>query len=233
MGKTLYVTDFDDTLAQTDAKIYLTKKDGKRVTLSPAQYASYEEEDGDQMDFSDFEELKNPRPINRFVNLLKQVLGKKKAHKVTVLTARGHTKPIRTFLAMMGIRGKVSIAALGNADPQLKAKYIEKHIEDGYDRIAFIDDSEKNVNAVNALKDKHPHVKMLVHHAKEDANPKFQKKKGTLTKLLNSKVKNPQTGNDILVRTALKYDKTHPANLQAMKLVQSYSKKHNIKLRNH
>ena len=228
----MYVTDFDDTLAKTDAKIYLTKKNGKQGALTPAQYAVYEEEEGDQFDFSEFEELKNPRPINRFVDLLKRVLDEKKAHKVTVLTARGHTKPIKTFLTMMGIKGNVSIAALGNADPQLKANYIEKHIKNGYDRIAFIDDSAKNIQAVRALKTKHPHIKLLTHHAQEDSKPNSPKK-GVLTQLLNSKVKNPQTGNDILVRTALKYDKNHPANRQAMKLVQSYSKKHNIKLRNH
>jgi len=230
VGKTLYVTDFDDTLAKTDAKIYLTKKNGKQVTLTPAQYAVYDEEDGDQFDFSDFEELKNPQPINRFVDLLKRVVEGKKAHKVTVLTARGHTKPIKTFLEAIGITGNVSIAALGNADPQLKANYIEKHIKSGYDRIAFIDDSEKNIKAVSTLKTKYPNVKLLVHHAKEDGKPSSPKK-GVLTQLLNSKVKNPQTGNDILVRTALKYDKSHPAYRLAHQMVQSYAQKHNIKLR--
>lgn len=58
-----------------------------------------------------------------------------------------------------------------------------------------------------------------------------QSKTGMIKKLLNSKVKNPETGNDILVRTALKYDKTHPSYKQAMGMVTAYSKKYGIKLR--
>ena len=37
---------------------------------------------------------------------------------------------------------------------QDKANWIEKHIKKGYNNIYFIDDSEDNRTAVNALKDK-------------------------------------------------------------------------------
>jgi putative nucleotidyltransferase with HDIG domain len=40
------------------------------------------------------------------------------------------------------------------------------------------------------------------------------------TDVMNQTVKNPETGNDILVKTALKYDETHPAYKNAMALVQ-------------
>lgn len=40
-------------------------------------------------------------------------------------------------------------------------------------------------------------------------------------KVLNTKVKNPETNNDILVKTALKYDKTHPAYKAAEKVVRN------------
>lgn len=43
-------------------------------------------------------------------------------------------------------------------------------------------------------------------------------------KILNTKVKNPETGNDILVKTALKYDKTHPAYKAAAKVVRNNKK---------
>lgn len=39
------------------------------------------------------------------------------------------------------------------------------------------------------------------------------------TDILNKTVKNPETGNDILVKTALKYDDKHPAKLAAMKML--------------
>lgn len=43
-------------------------------------------------------------------------------------------------------------------------------------------------------------------------------------KILNTKIKNPETNNDILVKTALKYDKTHPAYKAAEKVVRNSKK---------
>jgi nicotinamide mononucleotide adenylyltransferase len=44
------------------------------------------------------------------------------------------------------------------------------------------------------------------------------------SKILNTKIRNPETDNDILVRTALKYDKTHPAYKAAAKVVRNSKK---------
>lgn len=164
MGKTLFVSDFDDTLAQTDSKIFLTRK-GERIEMDPAAFAVYDEQPGDKFDFSEFDKLINPKPIQRFVKLLKQAIGR--ADKIAVLTARGHTRPVAQFLKMHGITSGVSIAALGDANPEKKASYIRKHIKDGYDKVAFIDDSPKNVEAVKALRTEFPEAKILVHQAKE------------------------------------------------------------------
>lgn len=168
MGKTLFVSDFDDTLAQTDSKIFLTRG-GKRIEMDPAAFAVYDEQPGDKFDFSEFDKLINPKPIQRFVKLLKQAIGR--ADKIAILTARGHTRPVAQFLKMHGITSGVSIAALGDANPEKKAAYIRKHINDGYDKVAFIDDSPKNVQAVKALRTEFPDAKILVHQAKEHPTP--------------------------------------------------------------
>lgn len=177
-GKTLFVSDFDDTLAQTDSKIYLTRN-GEKTVMNPAQFATYEAQPGDQFDFSEFDQLINPKPIERFVKLIKQAASGK-ADKVVVLTARGHTLPVSQFLKMHGIESGVAIAALGDANPQKKADYIQKQIEkDGYNRVAFIDDSKKNVDAVKLLRHKFPNVKILAHQAKEHpSQPVTQNQKG-------------------------------------------------------
>lgn len=169
--KTLFVTDFDDTLAKTDANVYVTKSSGKTLTLSPEEYAVYEPKPDDKFDYSEFEQLKNPRELTRFTGLLKKVIDDKKADKVTVLTARGHTKPIALFLRAMGITSGVSIAALGDATPERKANYIEKHIKDGYGRVLFIDDSPKNIKAVEKLRDRYPEVKLATHQVKSKQEP--------------------------------------------------------------
>ena len=168
MGKTLFVSDFDDTLAQTDSKIFLTRN-GERIEMDPAAFAVYDEQPGDKFDFSEFDKLINPKPIQRFVKLLKQAIGR--ADKIAVLTARGHTRPVAQFLKMHGITSGVSIAALGDANPEKKAAYIRKHMNDGYDKVAFIDDSPKNVQAVKALRTEFPEAKILVHQAKEHPEP--------------------------------------------------------------
>ena len=54
----------------------------------------------------------------------------------------------------------IYVVALGSSDPQKKAEYIEDQIKKGYSDIEFIDDSTKNVNAVNQLKLKYPDIRL-------------------------------------------------------------------------
>lgn len=178
-GKTLFVSDFDDTLARTDAKVILIRN-GERVEMDPAEFALYEPTPDDKFDFSQFDQLINPRPIERFVKLLKQAIGR--ADKIAILTARGHTRPVAEFLRMHGITGGVSIAAIGSGDPEKKASYIRKHIQQGFSRVAFIDDSPKNIEAVKRLRSEFPGAKILAHQAKEEEHPKDKPTKKEKTK---------------------------------------------------
>jgi len=222
MAKTAYITDFDDTLVHTDARVVVIDKDGKRREISPAEYAAYEKQPGDTFDYSEFEKLKNPRPIKKYVNLLKKVIDQKKADKVVVLTARGHTKPIAKFLQSQGITSGVTISALGDSDPMEKARYIEKHIKDGYTRVAFVDDAPKNVQAVKTLIDKYPQAKLVVQQVKEKDTPNTgatPTKQTRLKDLLTHKIKNPQTGREILVKSALGYSKESPVRRAAMNYI--------------
>ncbi len=241
--KTLFVTDFDDTLAKTDASVYVTSGDGTKHTMSPEEYAVYEPKQDDTFDFSEFEHLKNPRAVTRFTDLLKRVIGGKKADKVVVLTARGHTKPIAKFLQAMGITSGVSIAALGDSNPERKANYIEKHINDGFTRVLFVDDSPKNIDAVDKLKTKYPDVKLLTHKvdthkektepidtgSKKSSSKPVQSPKVTkpdLEKVYRTKITNPKTGKQVLVLTALK-NKDHPMHKHAMGMVAQMARQKN------
>ena len=53
------------------------------------------------------------------------------------------------------------VVTLGNANPKLKADWIEKQINKGYDTVYFMDDSRKNVAAVLGLKKQYPDVKII------------------------------------------------------------------------
>jgi type IV secretory pathway TrbD component len=159
MAKVLRVFDFDDTLAKSVSYIYVKHSDGSETKMDPAQYAKYEPKQGDSFDFRDFNRmLNNPKAIKKNLALLQKMISS--GHKkVTILTARALGFPVKHwFKQNFGI--DVYVVALGNADPQAKADWIEKHIKSGYTDIAFMDDSIKNVKAVGALQKKYPDVKI-------------------------------------------------------------------------
>jgi hypothetical protein len=159
MGKTLRVFDFDDTLAKSVSYIYIRHADGSQSTLDPAEYAVYEPKPGDSFDFRDFNRmLNNPKVIKKNVDLLRRMISNPDK-KVTILTARKLGFPVKYwFKKNLGI--DVYVVALGDANPQAKADWIEQHIKKGYTDIAFMDDSIKNVKAVGSLQKKYPDIRV-------------------------------------------------------------------------
>ena len=165
-GKKLRVFDFDDTLVQTKSNIYITHKGGKKSTLTPGEYAVYEPKNGDEFDFSDFEQVKQPEEIKRITNVLRKVVQTSK-EPVYILTARSAADPIRRYLKDIGINSnKINVIALASNNPKDKADWIEDMIDNkGYDDIYFADDSQKNVDtAKQMLRTKN--VKWRVQHIK-------------------------------------------------------------------
>lgn len=155
----LRIFDFDDTLAHVNATIYITHKDGTEEELTPAEYAVYEPQSGDTSNFREFNAvIKNASPIEKNINLLKQAASDSNT-KVTILTARGLGYPVKKYLKDE-FNLDIYVVALGSSDPQKKAEYIEDQIKKGYSDIEFIDDSTKNVNAVNQLKLKYPDIRL-------------------------------------------------------------------------
>ena len=165
--KKLRVFDFDDTLVKTNSYIYITTKDGKRLKLTPGQYATYKEKPGDEFDFKDFEKVKSPKIIKAYFELLRRMV-RDSSRAVYILTARGAYKPVYDFIKDSGIKD-VFVVALGDNNPETKADWIEKEIKNqGYDNIYFVDDSSKNVDAVRKRLNKYPNIRkkvQLVKHA--------------------------------------------------------------------
>jgi hypothetical protein len=158
-GKYLSIFDFDDTLAKSDSWIYVTIDDKEVNKLDPAEFAVYTPKDGEEFDFRDFDRsLQNPKIIKKNVDLLRKQL-KTGGRKVTILTARRLGAPINHFFKTLGINPYV--VTLGSNDPQKKADWIEAEILKGYDPIYFMDDSSKNIKAVNKLKKKYPDIKLV------------------------------------------------------------------------
>lgn len=164
-GKKLRVFDFDDTLVKTNSFIYITHKDGKKSKLTPGEYAVYEPNAGDKFDFSDFDKVTDPKELKQVTKILKRFVKSEGERKIVILTARSAYKPIKDYLRDIGV-GDIYVVALGDADPQKKAEWIEDKIKTGYNDVFFIDDSHKNVSAVSSLKKKYPSVKFKIQQVK-------------------------------------------------------------------
>ena len=236
-GKKLRVFDFDDTLVTTKSHIYIKHADGKESKLTPGEYAVYEPKTGDQFDFSDFQRVNHPQEIKGVTKLLRTIVNKEGERKVVILTARAAYKPVKDYLKDIGLEG-IYVVALADADPQKKADWIEDKIKKGYTDVFFIDDSHKNVTAVGGLKKKYPNIKLKVQQVKHEVAtaPKSQydhtKKEDTKASadvkklksmvpnsVLDKKVKNPETGRQIKVTSALGYDKKSPVYRAAADMI--------------
>ena len=163
--KKLRIFDFDDTLIKVNSSIHV-KNNEKKFVLTPAEFAVYNPKKGDVFNFKEFDAIiKTFAPIQTNLKLLKQS-AESPTTKTTILTARLLGYPVKYFLKKnFGL--DIYVIALGSSDPQKKANYIEKEIKKGYNDIVFIDDSHKNVKAVEALQSQYPNVNLKVIHTTE------------------------------------------------------------------
>ena len=169
--KKLRIFDFDDTLIKVNSSIHV-KNNEKKFILTPAEFAVYNPKKGDVFNFKEFDAIiKTFAPIQTNLKLLKQS-AESSTTKTTILTARLLGYPVKYFLKKnFGL--DIYVIALGSSDPQKKANYIEKEIKKGYNDIVFIDDSHKNVKAVEALQSQYPNVNLKVIHTTEAEHIKF------------------------------------------------------------
>lgn len=165
--KKLYIWDLDDTLVHSNSMIHIKQADGDILDLTPAQYAVYDKEPGDEFDFSEFEELVKPEVINWTLKILQSVIAKHGENGAVILTARGSDKPARQFLKLHNLP-EIPIVALGDSHPERKSQWILAMIKRfGFTEVEFFDDSAKNIAAVNHLKHKVPDgVKIIARHIK-------------------------------------------------------------------
>ena len=170
-AKKLRIFDFDDTLAKVKATIYVRNGD-KNFTLTPAEFAVYSPKSGDVFNFKEFNSIiKNAVPIKPNIDMLKKAAADP-GTKTTILTARMLGYPVKRYLKNL-YNLDIYVVALGDGNPQKKADYIEKEIKKGYNDIVFVDDSHKNVKAVEGLKAKYPDVDLQVIHTTDAEHIKF------------------------------------------------------------
>jgi hypothetical protein len=176
----LRVFDFDDTIAKSDSKIHITTDTGEKITMDPGKYATHKMNPNYEYDFSEFDEVINPREIVQITNVIRNVLNAEErepeGREIAILTARDPAaeEPIKNYLESIGLdTSKITFELLATSVPQAKADWIAKRIDNGAVDVLFFDDSGKNVDAVQALSDQYPDVKIKarkVRYAKDLAD---------------------------------------------------------------
>ena len=167
-NKKLRVFDFDDSLVTTTSYIYVTnEKSGRKFKLTPGEYAVYVPKSGDVFDYSDFQKVQNPKIIKGYFEILRRMAAKADGdRRVYILTARSAYSPVHKFIKDSGIKN-VYVVALGDANPEKKADWIEDKVKDEkYDDVFFVDDSLKNIDAVRRRLSKYPNVTKKIQHIK-------------------------------------------------------------------
>ena len=162
--KKLRVFDFDDTLAFTSSKVFVNKQDGTKLVLTAGEFATYVQKPGDVFDFSDFNNVVDPKEIKWTTDILRRLITKDS--DTFILTARAHqaANAIRDYLNSIGL-SNVRIVTLENSDPKKKSDYIAQAIDEkGYNFVEFFDDSKGNIDAVAGLKLIYPNVKFIMRH---------------------------------------------------------------------
>ena len=147
--RVLHVFDFDDTLVHSDSNVRIVHGDGTKSSLSSQQYATYDEQPDDIMDFSDFEKYpSNPSIIDSVFSELERAIIKDGLSSVVILTARSNPEPVRLFLEDNGISG-LEIHATGSSDPRKKAEYVLQKIKsEDLDFVKVFEDNAKNIRAI-------------------------------------------------------------------------------------
>lgn len=155
-AKRLRVFDMDDTLVSSDGVITVTKANGESVKMNSGTFAHYKPSHGDKLDFGGFNHITNPHIIKKNFERLKKAASSTSADAV-ILTARskGSESAITKFLKREGIKN-VKVVALASSDPNDKARWIDKAVqENGYKDVEFHDDSKANTKAVHDWGAKH------------------------------------------------------------------------------
>ena len=166
----LRVFDFDDTIAKSDSNIHITTDTGENITMTPGEYATHKINPDYEYDFSEFDEVINPREIKQITNIIRNALNAgTEGQEIAILTARAPEAEasIRDYLEGSGLdTSKITFELLGDSDPHAKSSWIHDRIRTGATDVLFFDDSGKNVEAVEELRDVFPDIKIRARRVK-------------------------------------------------------------------
>lgn len=160
--------DIDDTLINSDVKVYVMK-DGQLVRkLSSSEFNAYHLKSGEELDFREFndEDILNSKSVFlKYWDTLKREYSN--GVHIGIITARSNAGMFHRFFKNNGIDIKRELIFAVN-DPSLrlkgdtieakKADAIKRLAHWGYTTFVFFDDNKDNLEAAKALEQKYNNI---------------------------------------------------------------------------
>ena len=144
----LYIFDFDDTLANTNSHVRVIRKDGAVDRLDSRQFASYRPMAGDELDFTEFTEASGTL-IDDTVDELENAITEHGVGNVYIVTARSVARPVEQFLQTMGVSVPEVVATAGSEG---KAVWLTKQLElNDYTAVYVYEDCRKNITMLKDI----------------------------------------------------------------------------------
>lgn len=144
----LYIFDFDDTLANTNSHVRVIRKNGAVDRLDSRQFASYRPIPGDELDFTEFTEASGTL-IDDTVDELESAITEHGVGNVYIVTARSESRPVEQFLQSMGVSVPAVVATAGSEG---KATWLTKQLElNNYTSVYVYEDCRKNITMLKDI----------------------------------------------------------------------------------
>jgi phosphoglycolate phosphatase-like HAD superfamily hydrolase len=145
--KTLFIFDFDDTLALTNSHVIVNDS----LRLSSRDFAKYRVKPADKLNFSEFMDIKGGKLIQSTVDAMQLAIDQHGYENVYIVTARSVAPPVKRFLSKMNIETPKIIATGGSEG---KARWlIQRLMLDNYQSVVVYEDCKKNIEMLNQVVD--------------------------------------------------------------------------------
>jgi hypothetical protein len=157
--KSLWIFDFDDTLAVDKSTVdVLDKETGEIIhRLSSEKFKTYKLKDGERFDFEGHSKKEmRADPIPATLKIMRKVMGR--GGRTVILTGRTNGAEVEKYLRDMGIH--IEVVAIGKMSggthegiARAKRDWIAGEIDKGYNDIEVFDDNALNIQYIKTLSD--------------------------------------------------------------------------------
>lgn len=150
---TLYVFDFDDTVATSSARVHITGNDGHKSSFTSQEFINHKfNANVNRYDFSEFENTCNAKANPRILKILQSVYNgwSGTGNVPVVLTARESPLGVYDFLDTHDLTG-VQVYAIG--PHASKAQWIKNRVlRDDFTSVVYYENSPQHIAEVEQLK---------------------------------------------------------------------------------